>query len=177
MLINHLRHLVTHRVKNFNLFWLRERVFWSFYSEFPMSISVPSCMGAPPPPLPRERLVNWTYLFFLTVVPSKPPQFVEVTVLSSQSVSIKWKRPPYDSLHGRLQGYKVRYYKINDPDDVHEVRVGSTILNTTLRKLGKFTSYRVNVLAFTSKGDGVTSADVKVTTAEDSKWKISSKLR
>lgn len=108
-------------------------------------------------------------MFSLLSVPSKPPQFVEVKVLSSQSISVTWKRPHHDSIHGQLRGYKIRFYRVSDPDKAQEVRVGSKILNETLKKLGKFTTYKISVLAFTSKGDGVSSNEIKITTAEDSK--------
>ncbi|XP_048588601.1 Down syndrome cell adhesion molecule-like protein 1 isoform X2 [Nematostella vectensis] len=100
-------------------------------------------------------------------VPSQPPQFVDITVLGSQSILVTWKRPPYDSIHGVLRGYHIRYYRVSDPQSAGETTVDRSRLNVTLRKLGKFTSYRVSVSAFTSVGDGVPSAEMKIKTAED----------
>jgi len=108
--------------------------------------------------------------FIFCSVPSKPPQFVEVKVLSSTAISVSWKAPHQDSIHGQLQGYKIRYHRVGQPDNVNIKKVGSNVLNVTIKKLGKFTTYKIIVLAFTSKGDGATSTEIKVTTAEDSKY-------
>ena len=57
-------------------------------------------------------------IFFISV-PSQPPQGVQATPISSQSVMIIWSPPPLFTLHGILQGYKVLYKPVRDDEGMY----------------------------------------------------------
>ena len=42
-------------------------------------------------------------------VPSAPPQEVQCTSLTAQSLQVTWRSPPSSKMHGLIQGYKVLY--------------------------------------------------------------------
>jgi len=56
------------------------------------------------------------HLPFTISVPSQPPQNVQATPLSSQSIMIVWGPPPLYTLHGILQGYKIFYKPVRDDE-------------------------------------------------------------
>ncbi|GFR74893.1 down syndrome cell adhesion molecule [Elysia marginata] len=101
-------------------------------------------------------------------VPSQPPEGVQATPLSSDSVKVAWSPPPLFTLHGILQGYKILYKPVRLDEDESDANFQtSPHLEIVLFGLEKFTNYSVQVLAYTRKGEGVRSAPVYVTTQED----------
>lgn len=47
-------------------------------------------------------------------VPSAPPENIQCTALTSQSVQIMWNPPPVEGRNGIIQGYKVSYQPAED---------------------------------------------------------------
>jgi len=81
---------------------------------------------------------------------------------------VRWNPIP-DSfyVHGILRGYKVFYKAIaianedlEEELETNQVTVPSWSLSAVLENLNAFTRYRIEVLAFTVKGDGVKSTAI-----------------
>lgn len=101
-------------------------------------------------------------------VPSQPPHSVMITILSSQSMEVTWSRLPSNAINGRLLGYRVYYHSLKNRAKVFNKTVtGPDERNATLTGLGKFTTYKISVVAFTRKGEGVRSPERGGTTLED----------
>ncbi|XP_029105293.1 Down syndrome cell adhesion molecule homolog [Scleropages formosus] len=101
-------------------------------------------------------------------VPSRPPENVQATATSPESISLSWQTPPKDALNGVLQGFRVIYWA-NLPDgELGEIRnVTTQQPSLELDGLEKYTNYSVQVLAFTRAGDGVLSQQIYTRTKED----------
>ncbi|XP_068083883.1 cell adhesion molecule Dscam1 [Anabrus simplex] len=101
-------------------------------------------------------------------VPSLPPENVQCTALTSQSLQVTWEPPPLEGRNGIIQGYKVshqpaeEWYESND----QETKV-TTSFKTTIPGLYKYTNYSISVLAFTASGDGAKSPPIFCRTEED----------
>lgn len=105
-------------------------------------------------------------------VPSQPPQSVRIRVLSSQSMEVKWKEPPKNTINGQLRGHRVYYYSTKNPKQVFDRTVTrpnglNGQWNVTLTRLNKFTTYKIQVAAFTRIGTGMKSLPRTGTTLED----------
>uniref|UniRef100_T1JE41 Fibronectin type-III domain-containing protein n=1 Tax=Strigamia maritima TaxID=126957 RepID=T1JE41_STRMM len=102
-------------------------------------------------------------------IPTKPPQDVKCSVLSSKSIHVTWQPPPLASIHGVLQGFKVIHKPIIDQMESRAPHV--TTLNSTtkitIQNLDKFTNYSILVLATTRRGDGVKSEPIFCRTFQD----------
>ncbi|GLH07043.1 Down syndrome cell adhesion molecule-like protein Dscam2 [Gryllus bimaculatus] len=102
-------------------------------------------------------------------VPSLPPESVQCSAITSQSLEVTWEQPPLEGRNGIIQGYKVshqpaeEWYELND----QETKVVTTSYRTTIPGLFKYTNYSISVSAFTKMGDGVKSPPVYCRTAED----------
>nr|XP_050864341.1 cell adhesion molecule Dscam2-like isoform X5 [Vespula vulgaris] len=101
-------------------------------------------------------------------VPSKPPQDVRCTALSSQSLQLSWDPPSDSSLNGILKGYKVMWENMDSltESSKSEMKI-TTALTVVIHSLEKYTNYSVQALAFTRAGDGVASAPLYCVTEED----------
>ena len=100
--------------------------------------------------------------------PTKPPQDISLTTLSSQNIKVSWSSPPLVSAHGVIKGYKVVYGPSKtwyDPA-THDTKISSDS-HAELTGLKKYTNYSVQVLAFTNGGDGVKSEVYTTTTEQD----------
>ncbi|XP_059143240.1 cell adhesion molecule DSCAM-like [Physella acuta] len=107
-------------------------------------------------------------VFTLEDVPSQPPEGVQATPLSSESIKVAWSPPPLFTLHGILQGYKILYKPVRLDEDESDANFQtSSQLEIVLFGLEKFTNYSIQVLAYTRKGEGVRSTPVYVRTRED----------
>ncbi|KAK3717533.1 hypothetical protein QZH41_013793, partial [Actinostola sp. cb2023] len=102
-------------------------------------------------------------------VPSWPPEEFEATNKSSPTkIHVSWQpiSDPY-YIHGILLGFKVIYRALRNPDQIlngrQEVLVlGPNVYSVTIVNLTSYTMYSVEVLAFTIKGDGVSSKTLYV---------------
>ncbi|CAG4953674.1 unnamed protein product [Colias eurytheme] len=100
-------------------------------------------------------------------VPEAAPSRVTCSALSSSSAKVSWGAPPPALRGGIIQGYKVIYAPLtSNHADVAEIKRVTTT-DTYLHTLHKYTNYSVQVLAFTSAGDGKRSPPVYCMTEED----------
>ncbi|XP_028409022.1 protein sidekick-2-like [Dendronephthya gigantea] len=97
-------------------------------------------------------------------LPSRPPLHIKVqSRWSSTEIPVTWQpiTPPY-FVHGILRGYRIKYKPVRDtlkPINATFTwdEIGPDKLEYLIRGLQPFTTYVVQVLAFTSVGDGVES--------------------
>ncbi|KAJ4448351.1 hypothetical protein ANN_10366 [Periplaneta americana] len=101
-------------------------------------------------------------------VPSLPPENVQCSALTSQSLQVSWDPPPLEGRNGLVVGYKVSHQPAEEwyEKDEQETKV-TTSQKTTIPSLRKYTNYSISVLAFTSVGDGVRSPPIFCCTEED----------
>ncbi|XP_068224083.1 cell adhesion molecule Dscam1 isoform X5 [Palaemon carinicauda] len=100
--------------------------------------------------------------------PQQPPQDVTCTTLTSQTIRVSWSSPPLATVQGVIKGYKVIYGpsdKWYDEESKDTKITGST--ETHLHGLQKYTNYSLQVLAFTSGGEGVRSQPIHCQTDQD----------
>ncbi|GAB1598659.1 Down syndrome cell adhesion molecule-like isoform X2, partial [Argonauta hians] len=106
--------------------------------------------------------------FTLEDVPSLPPQNVRIRNINSDNIRLSWTEPPYYTVQGVLQGYKVLYKEIRaDEDETEANYISSSKLETVVPNLKKFTNYSIQVLAYTIMGEGVRSKPLHIKTKED----------
>ncbi|XP_024082574.1 Down syndrome cell adhesion molecule-like protein Dscam2 isoform X14 [Cimex lectularius] len=101
-------------------------------------------------------------------IPDEPPHEVTCTTLTSQTIRISWVSPAPETANGIIKGYKVIY----GPSDTwyDEKSKDSKITassETIIHGLKKYTNYSMQVLAFTSGGDGVKSTPIHCQTEQD----------
>ena len=104
--------------------------------------------------------------------PDAPPEHVECMPLSSTGLHLKWRAPPHDTWNGQIKGYRVLFvpFPKNNrmPARMNTARLSAVIgTTTTLTGLIPFTNYSVQVLAYTSAGDGDFSTSVSCSTETD----------
>ncbi|XP_042237797.1 Down syndrome cell adhesion molecule-like protein Dscam2 isoform X35 [Homarus americanus] len=100
--------------------------------------------------------------------PQQPPQDVTCTTLTSQTIRVSWSSPPLETVQGVIKGYKVIYGPSDtwyDEESKDTKITGST--ETHLHGLQKYTNYSLQVLAFTSGGEGVRSQPIHCQTDQD----------
>ena len=104
------------------------------------------------------------------LVPSIAPGSFTVTAITSTSILASWQLPPVDSRKGDVTGFKL-YFKRKGSDDSSTILFidGASILTKTVTGLDMFTEYELQVLAFTSAGDGPKSSVKVERTKEDGK--------
>lgn len=108
-------------------------------------------------------------VFVVSTVPSLPPQNVSSHNTSSTSLHVSWQEVPHGFVHGILLGYRILFKIANKTEDFSIVSTSATTRYKDLHGLGKFTVYKISVLAFTAIGDGPNSTIVFISTDEDSK--------
>ena len=109
----------------------------------------------------------------LLAAPSMAPLDVTASNRSSTAIYVGWSPIPQQFIHGILMGYHLHYIN-TDPEGfgdvsrgVHTTETGRT--SVLIQGLLKFTNYRIQVSAFTVKGDGPRSDAFVVKTEEDGK--------
>lgn len=50
---------------------------------------------------------------YVFIVPGEPPQNVQCSPLTAESLRMSWNPPPIQSHHGTILGYKIQYKKVN----------------------------------------------------------------
>ncbi|KAL3875338.1 hypothetical protein ACJMK2_033296 [Sinanodonta woodiana] len=102
-------------------------------------------------------------------VPSSGPSNVQAVAKSSTSVNVTWGDVPLLDTNGMIKGYKVQYR--SDEENISPVQqtiAGNETKFGLVQNLRKFVTYEIQVLAYTSIGDGVLSfPEVKVQTHAD----------
>ena len=88
-------------------------------------------------------------------------------------MEVTWSKPPSNEINGKLLGYRVYYYSTKNRDQVFNRTVTRpNERNVTLTGLRKFSSYWIEVVAFTRVGEGVRSLPRRGKTLEDSKCTV-----
>lgn len=101
-------------------------------------------------------------------VPTGEPLDVRAKTATSTSVQVDWQHPLESQMNGEIQGYKIFYVEASLSLEKEEVEVvPPTSVSLELLDLKKFTTYRIQVLAFNPAGDGPRSKHVEARTAED----------
>ena len=115
------------------------------------------------------------FIFFLILVPSEAPGGFAVTAITSTSILASWQLPQVGSRNGIITGFKL-YFKGKESNDSTTILTieSASILTKTITGLDKFSEYELQVLAFTSVGDGPNSSVKVVRTKEDGKRRRSS---
>ena len=93
-----------------------------------------------------------------------------MTAITSTNILASWQLPPVGSRHGNITGFKL-YFKRKGSDKSSTVLFidSASVLSKTVAGLDKFTKYELQVLAFTSVGDGPKSSVKVVRTREGGK--------
>ncbi|PFX30135.1 Protein sidekick-2 [Stylophora pistillata] len=100
--------------------------------------------------------------------PSKAPANVSVTAKSSTSFIVSWQPPPENGRNGIITGFKLFYKERSSEGTATTVTInGEASLRRDVSGLNKYTEYEFQVLAFTSAGEGPTSAVKVERTKED----------
>ncbi|KAL7294790.1 hypothetical protein TKK_0011722 [Trichogramma kaykai] len=101
-------------------------------------------------------------------VPEQPPHDTTCTTLTSQTIRVSWSSPPLAAANGVITGYKIIYGPSESWQDENtkDTKITSSS-ETILHGLKKFTNYSMQILAFTSGGDGVKSAPIHCQTEQD----------
>ena len=116
------------------------------------------------------RFTEKLILNFSIAAPSQAPASFIVAVLSSTSIKASWQLLPKNSRNGIIKGYKLYYKKKASVGSFTMLPINDkAILTKVVTGLKKYTEYELKVLAFTSAGDGPTSAVKAERTNEDGK--------
>ncbi|XP_034950759.1 Down syndrome cell adhesion molecule-like protein Dscam2 isoform X24 [Chelonus insularis] len=101
-------------------------------------------------------------------VPEQPPHDTTCTTLTSDSIRVSWVSPPLTAANGVITGYKVIYGPSETwyDENTKDTKITSSS-ETILPQLKKYTNYSMQVLAYTSGGDGVKSAPIHCQTEQD----------
>ena len=98
---------------------------------------------------------------------------MRIDARDSQTLRVTWQAPPANQQNGDIIGYKVHFAPDASNVGVNEAQVidvtDAEQRATDIGGLGKFTSYKIWVLAYTIKGDGPTSPLQVARTDEDGK--------
>ncbi|XP_058629282.1 neuronal cell adhesion molecule a isoform X11 [Onychostoma macrolepis] len=99
-------------------------------------------------------------------LPTVAPEKVEVTVQNGTVAEVHWDAVPFSTVRGRLNGYKVSYWKMRslhkqDPEPVkpQELIFHGSEPEGLLIDLHPYSQYTLNIRAFNGKGDGPTSSN------------------
>ena len=113
-------------------------------------------------------MLLFNYNSVLISVPSKAPSELNLSAISSTSITASWQLPPAYSRHGIIAGFKLFYKKKEFIGSIHvkTINDGRTFLGV-IKGLDKYTECEFQVLAFTSHGDGPKSSVVVERTVED----------
>uniref|UniRef100_A0A3P9MHP3 protein-tyrosine-phosphatase n=1 Tax=Oryzias latipes TaxID=8090 RepID=A0A3P9MHP3_ORYLA len=123
-------------------------------TEYEIRVSAFNSIGQGPPSTRVEARTG-------EQAPASPPQSVQAHVISENSVFIRWEEP--EEPNGQVKGYRV-YYTMDPSRPINEWQIQNVQDNliTTIQNLVASETYIVQVLAFTSVGDGPFSIPIKV---------------
>uniref|UniRef100_A0A8D8TGM3 Down syndrome cell adhesion molecule-like protein Dscam2 n=1 Tax=Cacopsylla melanoneura TaxID=428564 RepID=A0A8D8TGM3_9HEMI len=131
------------------------------YTQYSVVVQALNKLGAGPT---SEEVKQYT----AEGTPDQPPQDNTCTTLTSQTIRVSWVSPPLITANGVIKGYKVVY---GPSDTWYDENTKDTKITpsseTILHGLKKFTNYSMQILAFTSGGDGVKSAPIHCQTEQD----------
>ncbi|XP_049823713.1 Down syndrome cell adhesion molecule-like protein Dscam2 isoform X9 [Aethina tumida] len=101
-------------------------------------------------------------------VPEQPPDKATCTTLTAQTIRVSWVSPPLTSANGVIKGYKVIYGPSDTwfDENSKDTKITSSS-ETILHGLKKYTNYSMEILAYTSGGDGVRTSPIHCQTEQD----------
>ena len=99
------------------------------------------------------------------IVPSEPPQNLQATKVSTDSITLQWEAPPLPSQNGAITGYTVQVLK----EDNRTYLQLSKKPSLTVNNLEGDTAYSFSIAANTSIGAGPYSIHVSVKTRNHGK--------
>lgn len=99
-------------------------------------------------------------------LPTVAPEKLDVSVQNGTVAEVRWDAVPLSTVQGRLNGYKVSYWKMRslhkqDPEPVkpQELIFHGSEPEGLLIGLHPYSQYTLNIRAFNGKGDGPTSSN------------------
>lgn len=103
-------------------------------------------------------------------IPEQPPEKATCTTLTAQTIRVSWVSPPLTSANGVIKGYKVIYGPSDSwfDENTKDTKITASS-ETILHGLKKYTNYSMEVLAYTSGGDGVRTTPIHCQTEQDGK--------
>ena len=114
-----------------------------------------------------EAIVYITLHVFLYLVPTKPPDNIDATILET-FVKISWDKVPEESRNGEILGYRITYYQEGNKTYQRSETKPHDFFSIHLKSLGKFSKYHIKILAYTRIGDGKVG-NISFKTSDDSK--------
>ncbi|XP_018577212.1 Down syndrome cell adhesion molecule-like protein Dscam2 isoform X1 [Anoplophora glabripennis] len=101
-------------------------------------------------------------------VPEQPPEKATCTTLTAQTIRVSWVSPPLTSANGIIKGYKVIYGPSDSwfDENTKDTKITASS-ETILHGLKKYTNYSMEILAYTSGGDGVRTTPIHCQTEQD----------
>uniref|UniRef100_A0A1A7WDV9 protein-tyrosine-phosphatase n=1 Tax=Iconisemion striatum TaxID=60296 RepID=A0A1A7WDV9_9TELE len=123
-------------------------------TEYEIRVSAFNSIGQGPPSTRVEARTG-------EQAPASPPRNVQAHVISENTVMVRWEEP--EEPNGQVKGYRV-YYTMDPSRSINEWQIHNVqdSVITTIQNLVTSETYTVQVLAFTSVGDGPFSDPVHV---------------
>ena len=105
----------------------------------------------------------------LCSVPSGTPVNFSVTARTSTSVEASWQLPAANAMNGIITGFKLFFRRSGSVTSFVLTIQNQGGLTRNVTRLEKYTQYEVQVLAYTSVGDGPNTSVIVGRTKEDGK--------
>ncbi|XP_014844015.1 PREDICTED: receptor-type tyrosine-protein phosphatase delta-like isoform X9 [Poecilia mexicana] len=123
-------------------------------TEYEIRVSAFNSIGQGPPSARVEARTG-------EQAPASPPRNVQAQVISENTVMVRWEEP--EEPNGQVKGYRV-YYTMDPSRAINEWQIHNVqdSVITTIQNLVTSETYTIQVLAFTSVGDGPFSDPVHV---------------
>ncbi|KAM4556552.1 receptor-type tyrosine-protein phosphatase S isoform 4-T4 [Fundulus diaphanus] len=123
-------------------------------TEYEIRVSAFNSIGQGPPSARVEARTG-------EQAPASPPRNVQAHVISENTVMVRWEEP--EEPNGQVKGYRV-YYTMDPSRAINEWQIHNVqdSIITTIQNLATSETYTIQVLAFTSVGDGPFSDPVHV---------------
>lgn len=113
--------------------------------------------------LSNIQLTSHRFNFLASIEPDQAPADVEVWTPHSTRLDVSWNEVPNGYKNGIIRGYKTQYTEMMDNGSVETEHLEPWTRSLSITGLKKFTLYNITVLAYTSKGDGVSYSEVIMT--------------
>ncbi|CAB1452691.1 unnamed protein product, partial [Pleuronectes platessa] len=123
-------------------------------TEYEIRVSAFNSIGQGPPSTRVEARTG-------EQAPASPPRNVQAHIISQNTVMVRWEEP--EEPNGQVKGYRV-YYTMDPSRPMNEWQIHNVqdSVITTIQSLITSETYTIQVLAFTSVGDGPFSDPVHV---------------
>ncbi|XP_053186669.1 receptor-type tyrosine-protein phosphatase S-like [Scomber japonicus] len=123
-------------------------------TEYEIRVSAFNSIGQGPPSMRVDARTG-------EQAPASPPRNVQAHIISQNTVMVRWEEP--EEPNGQVKGYRV-YYTMDPSRPMNEWQIHNVqdSVITTIQNLITSETYTIQVLAFTSVGDGPFSDPVHV---------------